>query len=165
LDRTGVTSLSPSIGVLNNLELLSLDSNCLRDLPLTLGFCQKLTRVSLESNSFTCLPGVVLKLKNLKELRIENNPLIAYELAVPYKKFTANVNSLASSQPTMCTVSVLQYHMDHWKFESLETELWKASIGNTYALIVTPCVWCGAPISQGITVTFSIIPLKRFLLL
>ena len=76
LNKTGIFNVSPSVGRLINLEVLSLDFNYISDLPISLEFCQKLSELTMTGNKFNLIPAVVLKLKNLKVLRISGNPLM-----------------------------------------------------------------------------------------
>ena len=120
LNSTRIHELPPMIGRLENLEILRLDSNYLRDLPTTLQFCQKLTELSLANNNFTNLPGMILKLKNLKVLRAHDNPFIwssnYLTTATPTAPMAATSDSICvASLQDLCTEAVFMYHIEYWK--------------------------------------------------
>lgn len=149
LDYTGISRLSPSVGRLKHLEILSLDSNVLSDLPTTLQFCQSLTTLSLNGNNFARIPGVVSKLKNLKELKHAGNPLIMYKQfvhAVPSKQ-SANTAHSPASLKSLCAAAVFIQHIDHWKWDNLSTK--QCDVLNSLGPSLAICDRCSMPVSQG----------------
>lgn len=63
------------IGLLSNLEELSLESNNLSSLPDSIGQLKNLKEFSLDYNPFTEIPKSVFQLSNLQELSLDNAPL------------------------------------------------------------------------------------------
>lgn len=63
------------IGLLSNLEELSLESNNLSSLPDSIGQLKNLKELSLDYNPFTEIPKSVFQLSNLQELSLDNAPL------------------------------------------------------------------------------------------
>lgn len=124
MDSTGLTSLPPSVGRLQKLEVLSLSKNKLSDLPPTIAFCKNLRVLNLQGNSFKSVPGVVLHLKKLEELRRLDNPLTArwngfatapHIVAVPPQKSKEKQAHNPDSLQTMCTKTILSTQIDYWK--------------------------------------------------
>ena len=153
-------SMPSSVGRLRNLEVLSLNSNSLSDLPITLRFCQKLTVLNLKANQFHRIPGVVLKLTNLQELRRLENPLRSRsELSsipnssAPLTQATAGIHSPGSLQ-SLCTRAMFTNHIDYWKHESLGPMQCKTL--DHFASSLFLCDRCGTVISQGnLLITFA----------
>ena len=142
-----------SIGRLRNLEILSLNSNTLSDLPITLQFCQNLTVLNLQANRFVRIPGVVLKLKNLKDLRRLDNPLgtrtdyASLISSVPVTQTTAtSIHSPASLQ-NLCTRAVFINQIDYWTQLSLGPMQCKTLDYISSSLHL--CNRCETVISQG----------------
>ena len=109
--------LHPLIGKLKHLEILSLDSNRLSDLPITLQFCQKLTTLSLVGNKFRFLPGVIFRMNNLTGLTVTKNPFDA----PPNRSATAATEHsiCVTSLQDLCIGAVFMNHIEYWKQESL----------------------------------------------
>ena len=117
MDDMGLTSFPSSVGALTHLTVLSASKNQLHDLPVTLAFCLNLEELNLKDNKFTCLPGILLRLKNLQDLRRYENPLPQL-----YNGF---------SQLPHIKISRVE-HSQHDKFEpdSLQTLCAKAAFTN-----------------------------------
>ena len=144
MDSTGIKSVPSSIGRLRNLEILSLNSNTLSDLPITLQFCQNLTVLNLKANRFASIPSVVLKLKNLRDLRRLDNPLSG---STPVTQTTTtNIHSPASLQ-SLCTRAVFINQIDYWKQQSLGPMQCKTLDYISSSLHL--CDRCETVISQG----------------
>ena len=150
MNSSDIRSLPPSIGRLANLEILSLDCNSLSDLPITLEFCQKLSVVSLVANQFTHIPGVMLKLKNLKELRIKDNPLEPIPQSVQATPFEAK--KIAANSPSsllkLGMAAVLVNHLDYWKLDSFHPTQQNLQL-EKFVSNATLCHGCGALMLQG----------------
>ena len=129
MDSTGLKKFPPSAGRLRKLEILSLSKNKLEDLPVTLGFCQSIKVLNLQGNQFRRIPGIILHLKNLKELRRLDNPLpprwqgfaspphvnVSKQSTSSKEKNIYNPESLQ----TLCTKVTFTHQIDYWKHESL----------------------------------------------
>lgn len=80
LDKANLRHLHPSIGRLENLEMLSLRHNHLYDLPVTMRLLRKLQYLNITGNLFRSLPGAVYHMTSLKRLEglqdnlLEKNP-------------------------------------------------------------------------------------------
>lgn len=150
MNSTGISSLSPSIGRLKNLEILSLDFNNLSDLPITLMFCHKLTALSLTNNQFSSFPGVILKLKNLTELHGGENPLDKERFPLAHRDSptaaAATVDSVATLQ-SICARAVFMNHIDYWKHGSLGPS--QRNKLDYIASNIAHCDRCGRMASQG----------------
>jgi|GEM_PF-5485278 len=70
-----ITELPPEIGLLSKLERLSVGSNKLRTLPTTIGQLEALDWLVLESNELVELPVEFFRLKKLRYLNLGNNGL------------------------------------------------------------------------------------------
>ena len=128
MDSTGLKKFPPSAGRLRKLEVLSLSKNKLEDLPVTLGFCQSIKVLNLQGNQFRRIPGIVLHLKNLKELRRLDNPLPPRwqgfasppHVNVPKQSTSSKENIYnPESLQTLCTKVTFTHQVDYWKHESL----------------------------------------------
>ena len=116
LNHTGIFTLSPSIGRMTNLEILSLESNNLSDLPATLEYCQNLAELNLKGNNFTFVPGVVLKLNNLKEFKHSCSTLLSQQsVQAIHPEHTADVTHMPAPLKRMSIAAVLVNHIDYWK--------------------------------------------------
>ena len=150
MNSSDIRSLPPSIGRLANLEILSLDCNSLSDLPITLEFCQKLSVVSLVANKFTHIPGVILKLKNLKELRTMDNPLVQIEQSVqatPLKAKKTAANNPKSLR-RLGLAAALVNHLDYWKVHRFYPKQQNLQL-EKFVSNATLCHGCGALMLQG----------------
>ena len=76
LDNTNLRHLHPSIGQLQNLQVLSLRNNRLYDLPITLRLLKHLSHLDITGNLFRSLPGTIFHLLNLKILDGLNDNLL-----------------------------------------------------------------------------------------
>ena len=150
LDHTNISSLSPSVGKMKTLEILSLESNSLSDLPLTLEYCQKLIGLNLKENHFAFIPGVVLKLRNLKELKHSIIPAKGCEQSVQamFPGPSAQTYQSPSSLQSICMATVIVNHIDYWHPRNGTSEQWVAA-ANNLASSITLCHRCGSLISQG----------------
>ena len=129
MDSTGLKKFPASAGRLRKLEVLSLSKNKLEDLPVTLGFCQSIKVLNLQGNQFRRIPGIILHLKNLKELRRLDNPLpprwqgFASPPHVNVSKQSTSKNEKNIYNPeslqTLCTKVTFTHQIDYWKHESL----------------------------------------------
>ena len=70
-----LTTISPSIGKLANLEWLDLGNNRLRSLPSELGNLKKLRILTLDDNRFAEVPECLKQLESLKEVGVRHNAL------------------------------------------------------------------------------------------
>jgi Leucine-rich repeat (LRR) protein len=73
--RTTLSTLSPSVGKLQNLTQLYLNDNVLAELPDELGNCNKLEYINADRNKLTALPASIGRMSSLKWLRLNNNQL------------------------------------------------------------------------------------------
>ena len=64
------------VGLLPNLQALSLCENRLRELPSSIAYLTKLKSLALHRNELTALPPEIVKLRSLYELSLRNNPLV-----------------------------------------------------------------------------------------
>lgn len=67
--------LPTEIGLLSNLEELSLDSNTFDRLPDSIGQLKKLKKLSLDYNAFQEIPSSVFELENLERLSMRNSTI------------------------------------------------------------------------------------------
>ena len=151
LDNTGICSLAPSVGKMKNLEALSLEHNSLTDLPITLEFCQNLTMLNLKDNKFVSIPGVVLKLKNLKELRHScTSHVELWEQSVldmPPKQSRCIVNHTGPLQ-SMCMAAVFENHIDYLRQEAGCPKQCQVMLDH-FASHVVICHMCSKLVSRG----------------
>lgn len=70
-----LTTISPSIGKLANLEYLDLSNNRLRSLPSEIGNLKKLRVLDLSDNRFSKVPECLRKLKSLRDVAFRHNAL------------------------------------------------------------------------------------------
>ena len=148
MNRTGTFSLHPSVGRLKNLENLSLLRNHLSDLPSTLEYCQKLSSLDLSWNDFEHIPGVVLKLKELKELRIAKNSIGLIENAVQTNRSLVPFHSPASLQ-RLGMAAVIANHIDYWKWENFHHKQNNVSPFDQLASSLNLCHVCGTLVHEG----------------
>jgi hypothetical protein len=75
LQNEHLSSLSPEIGKLVNLEELILDYNNLQTLPVEIGNLVKLRYLSIKYNELESLPASIGNLQNLQHLNLDHNQL------------------------------------------------------------------------------------------
>ena len=151
LDNTGICSLSPSVGRLKDLEVLSLENNSLSDLPNTLEFCQNLTTLKLKGNNFTSIPGVVLKLNKLKALMHScstSQPIKYLMEAIPCALSADAVHTPASLQ-MMCVAAVFVNRIDYWRQGMRCSEHFDVTTIDHLVSHAVLCHICGKLVSQG----------------
>lgn len=64
------------VGMLKQLQALSLCENRLRELPSSIAFLSNLKSLALHRNELTALPPNIVKLRSLYELSLRDNPLV-----------------------------------------------------------------------------------------
>ncbi|MCP4696628.1 MAG: leucine-rich repeat domain-containing protein [Gammaproteobacteria bacterium] len=100
LHNTGLTELSPKIGLLTGLTALDLSENQLTALPPEIGLLTKLELLDLSSNLLATLPPEIGLIKNLEQLEVKNNPLkfdalrFFEEGTLQFQRVTAFINGL-----------------------------------------------------------------------
>ena len=75
LSNTGIETIPPEIGELNNLVSLKLNANALNRLPPEIGKLTNLTSLEVARNQLTSLPPDIGSLTNLRSLDISNNQI------------------------------------------------------------------------------------------
>lgn len=80
LASNNLSTLPDSIGQLKNLKELSLASNNLHTLPDSIGQLTNLKELSLDYNHFKEIPTAIFQLSNLEELSLRNSPLVQIPL-------------------------------------------------------------------------------------
>ncbi len=87
-----LSSIPPSIDILQNLRELNLSNNELSALPHTIRDLKNLTHLNISGNNFAKIPEY---LKNLKTIDISNNPFISLE---SFKYLFSNPNLTITSR-------------------------------------------------------------------
>ncbi|MCA9927432.1 MAG: leucine-rich repeat domain-containing protein, partial [Anaerolineales bacterium] len=82
LSGRGLTELSPAIGQLTNLTILSLSRNQLTNIPPEIGQLSRLTELYLSSNQLTAVPSEIGQLTKLAKLHLWDNELTAIPLEI-----------------------------------------------------------------------------------
>lgn len=108
-----ISVVSPEIGLLSHLELLSLDDNPIATLPPEIGQLTNLKEISLKGNQLTSIPVEIGLLTNLEGLLIENNPLTTLPpeigLLSKLKRLDLENNQITSLPPEMGFLSNLNF--------------------------------------------------------
>ena len=71
--KEGITKLTPDIGGLTELTVLTMNDNDLTELPIEITKCTKLIQLEIQYNALTSLPPGISRLANLKVLDLRNN--------------------------------------------------------------------------------------------
>jgi hypothetical protein len=95
IHHTNIKKISPSIGSLKNLTILSLSSNNINEniIPPEIGLLTNLKELYLSNNCIYKIPKEIGKLKNLKSLSLMNN-MISY---LPDEIYNLNLSELKLS--------------------------------------------------------------------
>ncbi len=75
LDHNLLSHISPSIGLLFNLEVLSLHDNRIANIPDTIGLLSRLSTLRLDRNVIASLPESICRCQSLQLLHIDGNPI------------------------------------------------------------------------------------------
>jgi Leucine-rich repeat (LRR) protein len=75
LTHSGIKIVSPSIGLLQNLKILNLEHNLLETLPTQIGLMKNLQEIFLGYNLLTSIPSEMGNLYNLQTLGLSGNKL------------------------------------------------------------------------------------------
>ena len=136
---------------MKKLEALSLEHNFLSALPITLEFCQNLTALNLMNNNFTSVPDIVLRLRDLTELRHScKDPADLWDISVkamPLEQpacIEKNVGLLQS----LCMAAVFEKHVDYLRQEAGCPTQIQAALDYLASRIII-CHMCSKVVSHG----------------
>ena len=151
MDKTKLQELPPSVGRLRKLQFLSLSSNDLSTLPITLQFCCNLETLDLSGNKFPAIPGVVLRLEKLTSLkRLGNAGLLQRWDGLqqfPHLKVNKPKDTPTKDEPdslqSQAARSVMASQINYWSVDNLPSL--QCKLLDTYGSKYRYCHNCYTP--------------------
>ena len=115
MDHIGLKVVPGSVGALKKLEILSVASNNLQNLPVTIRYSHNLRYLNIMDNDFQyCIEGIVLQLGNLKVLDHDRKARPACERGYTHAMATRDCAQRPYRLQTICAGAVFSAQMDYW---------------------------------------------------
>ncbi len=136
LDRFDLKSLPDIFGeqrLISRVEILCLEHNKLTSIPPSIGLLEKLTDLRLSNNELRSLPMEICLLKNLRDLDLEENKLTALPMAIgqlhSLRSLKLSSNQLTSLPVAISELQCLEFLIIHHNgFQSIPVEIYQLKL-------------------------------------